>query len=68
MCRRDSFCKGVYDQYCDERYVHLCNVGIEYADDQHFGGCIYDKKGNFFISSNFSCIFKARRLLKFVNT
>ena len=50
MCRRDSLCKGVYDKSCDENYVHLCEVDQEYQDSDD--GCIYDKQGNFLISSN----------------
>jgi len=44
-CRRDSSCKGVYDQGCDESRdnVYLCIAGHEYEDSIH-GDCIYDKK------------------------
>ena len=46
-CRRDSYCKGVWDQGCDESQddVYLCMVGHEYID--YKGDCIYDKKVEF---------------------
>ena len=47
-CRRDSRCKGVWDNGCDESTddVYLCMVEYEY-DDSIWGDCIYDKKGKF---------------------
>lgn len=46
-CRRDSSCKGVYYDRCDDSTddVHLCVVGREYIDSTR--DCIYDKKGKF---------------------
>merc|ERR1712136_511834 len=43
-CRRDSRCKGIYDQGCDESTndVYLCMVGHGYEGSS--SSCIYEKK------------------------
>merc|ERR1712126_774713 len=42
-CRRDSRCKGIYDNGCDESTndVNLCMVGHDYEGSST--SCIYDK-------------------------
>ena len=48
-CSQDSSCMGVYDQGCDgDSALYFCRVEYGYRNDNLFGNCVYDKKGEMY--------------------